>query len=176
MAAKSFWHWYDRAARADFAANIVGWFWDWRTWALSTVVSAVTGGIAKWLDGWSSTGILLAMLIAFAAVALIYLGFCLFWDRRFIKLKEQINTPLQGASPPVIESEPTADIDAREAFFQIIEKSVWSTKQLVNPPDPRTARSDWLKNRLEAEIHNHLAQNRLTGWGETSLPFQKYPR
>ena len=73
------------------------------------------------------------------------------------------------ALQPVQQEDIKADIDAREAFYQILQKSEWRVSQQSNPPDPRTVRSDWLKIRLSTEIHNHLAQGRLTAWGETNL-------
>lgn len=70
MRSETFWRWYDRAARLDFAGTIV-----------SSGIGGATG-MAAYFQGWDGLMILLAMVIAFAAVAIIYLAFCRFFDRR----------------------------------------------------------------------------------------------
>jgi hypothetical protein len=67
----SFWRWFDRAARLDFASNVVGWFWDWRPWALSGLGALIAGVLSK-LDGWPNTAIFLATISAGLIVAVVY--------------------------------------------------------------------------------------------------------
>jgi hypothetical protein len=160
MRSDTFWRWHD-------------WFWrvyDWavRLGAVGFITAVVGGGVIGGLfrfDGWDAPVVLLAALIGFAVVAIIYIAFCLFWDRR--NRKRLIEPATESETQ---HSAPIPDVDARQAFFQILEKSEWRANQLANPPDPKTRRYDWLKIRLETEIHNYLAQNRLTAWGETNLP------
>jgi hypothetical protein len=166
MDVAAFWRWFDRAARADFAGNAVGWFWDWKSWTLSAVGGALALILSK-LDGWSNTSVFLATLCAGLIVAIVYA--ILKWVFSFAPTGKP-ETPHQSALATASAPPSVPDIDAREAFFQILEKSEWSVKQQANLPDPKTTRSDWLKVRLSMEIHNYLAQDRLTAWGETSLP------
>jgi hypothetical protein len=70
-------------------------------------------------------------------------------------------------TPATVEPEP--DVDARVAFFDILENSEWRLRQQQNPPDPITSRRDWPKIRLSTEIHNALGQGKLTAWGELNL-------
>jgi hypothetical protein len=76
MRSDTFWRWHD-------------WFWRAYDWGLRLglggwLVSAIGGGVIAAVfryDGWDPAVMLLAALIAFAAVAVIYHGFCVFWDR-----------------------------------------------------------------------------------------------
>jgi hypothetical protein len=72
---------------------------------------------------------------------------------------------------PSIEptSDPVADIDARIAFFEILEESEWSERQLETTIDTKSLVSNWLEVRLDGEIHKALRNSRL-GWGEECLP------
>lgn len=67
--------WYDWAARVHFAGTI-----------LSGGLSIVAG-LAAYREGWDWLAIVLAILIAFSTVALVYLAFCAYFDR-----KERKNT------------------------------------------------------------------------------------
>ena len=69
MSWDAFWKRFDWLSRIDFAR---------------TLVTAVGGGvvaIASYLSDWSAGAIILATLVAGAAVSVVYIGFCKFWDR-----------------------------------------------------------------------------------------------
>ena len=66
-------------------------------------------------------------------------------------------------------AEPVADVDAREAYFQILEFSEWRKEQDRNT-DPEGLVYNWLEVRLDREIHRALRNSRLLAWGEECLP------
>jgi hypothetical protein len=66
--------------------------------------------------------------------------------------------------------QPTADTDARAAYFQILENSVWSENEIKTTTNTKNLRRDWLEVRLDREIHRALRNSRLTAWGEECLP------
>ena len=163
--------------------RIIGWVWrrfaDYNTLIAlldlidaKTIVPIVAAWIGMMFFGatnteWSAPGVVVAACVVGACVGIIVIAV------RFVISR---GSPVQPAKQDAIIShstlvqEPIPDIDAREAFFQILDRSEWRAKQFENPPDPKTTRHDWLKIRLQTEIHNYLAQDRLTAWGETSLP------
>jgi hypothetical protein len=65
--------------------------------------------------------------------------------------------------------DPMPDIDARDAFFQILEESEWRENQLKATIDTSNLVRDWLERRLDSEIHRALRNSRLNSWGEECL-------
>lgn len=63
----------------------------------------------------------------------------------------------------------SGDIDARKAFFQILERSHWRKVQEENTTDTRHLVRNWLEVQLDREIHNALRNSRLNSWGEQCL-------
>jgi hypothetical protein len=174
MESKTFWRWFDRGARADFAATIVGWFFDWKTYALGAM-GAVVGAILPKLDNWSFTAIFLVMLAAFAVVALLYLAFCVFLDRRAAKRKSERTAAIEApAAIRRAEVELVQDTDPRELYFQILKDSEWKRAELRKTTDTTHLRSDWLGIRLSEQIHEALLNSKLAsrgkrlGWVERS--------
>jgi phage shock protein PspC (stress-responsive transcriptional regulator) len=147
------------------------WFWRVYDWAVrlgisGLIASAIGGGVIAGIfryDGWDPPIVLLAVTVAFAAFAVIYIGFCHHWDRRQAKQKT-----ISLAAPVSLE----ANIDASVAFFDILENSDWSREQKpIEHPI-----SDWLSRRLDDELHNRLYQNRLKAWGRRCLnPIDEAP-
>jgi hypothetical protein len=118
--------WYDWAARIHFAGTLM-------SGGLSVVA-----GIAAFIEGWSGLAIFFAMLGSFAAVAVIYLGFCLFFDRRQANKNSRVpEIELRADAPttPVSASPPIPDIDAGAAFNQILQDSEWKLEQIRLTPD-----------------------------------------
>jgi hypothetical protein len=62
-----------------------------------------------------------------------------------------------------------ADIDARDAFFQILESSEWRERQLSTTVDRTTLTYNWLQIRLATAIHKALRNSELQAWGEQVL-------
>lgn len=74
--------------------------------------------------------------------------------------------------PPLPEKETLtydADIDARKAFFQILESSHWVKDQEATT-DAKGLVYNWREVRLSTEIHRALRNSRLAAWGEECLP------
>jgi hypothetical protein len=61
------------------------------------------------------------------------------------------------------------DIDARNAFFQILQESKWSEGQLATTTNTNQLTYDWLERRLNTEIHRALRNSELEAWGEEVL-------
>jgi hypothetical protein len=61
------------------------------------------------------------------------------------------------------------NIDARSAFFKILESSRWRTEQERTTTDTRHLVYDWLEVRLRGEIHKALRNSKLDSWGEECL-------
>jgi hypothetical protein len=76
----------------------------------------------------------------------------------------------KGNSKPKIAADAVPDIDARAAFFEILDNSVWSKHQLETTTDIRHLVSNWLAVKLDTEIHKALRNSRLKAWGEQNLP------
>jgi hypothetical protein len=70
----SFWRWYDRGARLDFAGTLLGFIFDWRTW-LAGILSG--GGMTfLWaaIEGWSPLQVFLMAIFASACFVVIIAG------------------------------------------------------------------------------------------------------
>ena len=61
------------------------------------------------------------------------------------------------------------DIDAREAYFTILDRSEWREQQLRMTTDTTHLVRNWLDVRLDDEIHKALVNSRLASWGEEVL-------
>jgi hypothetical protein len=172
MESETFWRWFDRGARVDFAATIVNWFFDWKTYALGAV-GAIVGAILPKLDNWSSTAIFLVMLAAFAVVALLYLAFCVLLDRRASNRKGErpaaIEAPAVIPRAEVQEVELVPDTDPRELYFQILKDSDWKRAELRKTTDTTHLRGDWLDIRLSEQIHEALLNSKLASRGKECL-------
>jgi len=65
---------------------------------------------------------------------------------------------------------PVAMVDARKAFYAVLEDKKWLKKNTETDPEKRQhLRFDYLKVRLANQIHNALAQGELVAWGEMNL-------
>ncbi len=99
---------------------------------------------------------------------LLPLGFFMLW----IALRRSNKSRLDEAPTAAVQTtaiQPTADIDAREAFFQILEFSKWRKEQ-DRTTDPTQLVYDWREVRLSTAIHKALRNSHLQAWGEQNLP------
>jgi hypothetical protein len=88
---------------------------------------------------------------------------------RLRKTVRRTNVATAPAQNAIAGYDPEPDVDARQAFFTILENSQWRHRQEQSRPDPMTSRQDWLNIRLSSDIHNALVQGKLTAWGELNL-------
>jgi hypothetical protein len=170
---------FEAAHNARFAYEIIQWVCEWlgydhpikalfvwgppMAWAGYAMISRLNMSVYQiWIVG--------AVVFALSGIG------ANAWAAARTKINQFRTSKRDGVLPDSRREEPTKshehepDIDAREAFFQILERSQWREKQLANSPDPMASRVEWLKVRLETEIHNYLAQGKLKAWGELSLP------
>lgn len=150
----------------------VDWF-DWiaRLHFVGTLLSGVFGmiaGVAAYLEGWDWLLIVLAMIVAFAGVGIIYIAFCRFWDRRMARLKAAAPQSTKGDQEA--KDDLSADIDASEAFHKVLTDSAWRDEQIRLTPDNSNLVRNWLEVRLDKEIHKALVNSHLKAWGEEILP------
>jgi hypothetical protein len=145
---------FDWAARIDFASTLLGAIFDWRQWVSGFAVSAVTFIWAA-LREWDPLAVWLATLGAGAFVSIIYIAWTIFLaNKKTAASAPAIGTPLGTvATTDAPTSKPEPDIDARDAFFQILERSEWRQHQLRTTTDTRHLVRDWLEVRLSDEIH-----------------------
>jgi hypothetical protein len=158
MGFERFWRGYDWLARADLA---MGWIFDWRKWLWGLVPSG--GGMTfLWaaikdrspLDVWIAATIVMAALAVF-----VYF---------LIAILEKYKKSGTAASETI--ADPVADIDARAAFFEILDNSTWSKHQLETTTDTPHLVRNWLDVRLDTDIHKALRNSKLLAWGQESLP------
>jgi hypothetical protein len=165
---ESFFRWGEHVKFGSDLVEIVIGFFGWKK-TIAAAVAALIAGVEAWRENLASSPLALA-IVGLVVLILVLLCLNLFlWLRRLLKERREMPATSLAASEARLQ-ELGPDIDARKAFFLILEKSEWRDKQLQNSPDPRTARSDWLKIRLETDIHNYLAQEKIAAWGEVSLP------
>jgi hypothetical protein len=79
--------------------------------------------------------------------------------------EEEVSIPISA-----IQTDLRPDIDARSAFFQILEKSEWTQQQIKRTKDTTNLVRNWLEVRLDDEIHKALISGRLEAWGDEILP------
>ena len=89
--------------------------------------------------------------------------------------KEKFEDRVRDAvADPKVAASLVGDIDARLAFFRILESSRWrkeeEKEQERETTDTRHLVFDWLEVRLRGEIHKALRNSRLASWGEECLP------
>lgn len=162
MSWSGFWRWYDRGARVDLFDRIFSFFFDWRTWIAGFIGSG--GGTMTFIwaavDGWSPLVVWVFAIVVTAALAtLVYFS---------IGIAERLRT----AQPRTLKSEiisPESDIDARQAYFTILDRSEWREQQLRTTTDTTHLVRNWLDVRLDDEIHRALVNSRLNSWGEEVL-------
>jgi hypothetical protein len=155
MASEGFWRWFDRAARMDFAANVVGWFWDWRAWTLSTV-AAVMGGIISKLDGWSNTVVFLSTLSAGLIVAIVFaLLKWAFSSRTSTKDLFPEQHVLTSKTELPIPPDPYPDWPIHELFTHIDPGLLSRTDESVG--------DTW--DNIGNDIKDHASLGRLKIWG-----------
>jgi hypothetical protein len=82
------------------------------------------------------------------------------------KARVIITNPIHGPSNTAPR---VGDIDARLAFFRILESSHWRNEQDKQTTDKRHLVYDWLEVRLREEIHKALRNSLLLAWGEECL-------
>jgi formylglycine-generating enzyme required for sulfatase activity len=61
------------------------------------------------------------------------------------------------------------DIDARKAFYQILEQSEWRDQQIATTTNTHQLVYDWLEVRLKTQMHRALRNSELDAWGEEVL-------
>jgi hypothetical protein len=72
--------------------------------------------------------------------------------------------------------EPVIDIDCRKTFQKVIQDKKWIRANTETDPEKLThLRSDYLKVRLSNQIHDFLAQSKMTAHGELSLTYGTGP-
>jgi len=76
----------------------------------------------------------------------------------------QLQRPLMP-SPGSLEP----NIGARDAYFMILEDSVWKRQQQATTLVTQHVRRDWLEFRLHKEIHVALRNGQIAAWGEQCL-------
>jgi hypothetical protein len=160
----------EMAEHLHFGDTVLSHLFDYRHWLWSLVPG---GGIMTWLwaaiDGRSALEVWLMAIVAAAAIAVVVLAAIKIIERR------RLTAVVSGSGSNEVGSgisaiEPTADIDARAAFFQILENSAWSENRLKTTTDTKNLRYDWLERALDEEIHKALRNSRLAAWGKESLP------
>jgi hypothetical protein len=169
MSGDRFWHWFDRAARADFGGNILGLFFDWRNWLWGLVPGG--GGMTfLWaaIEGRSPLDVWIAAVLVMAGLAVAVYILIIILEK--IKASSPaVARTRKEASSDISATEPIADIDPREAYFKILELSEWRKEQ-DRTTDPTQLVDDWREVRLRSEIHKALRNSRLDSWGEECLP------
>jgi hypothetical protein len=168
MAWDRFWRWYDWGARLEFGGNLLGLVFDWKTW-LATFFGVGGGGLLTFLwaaiDGWSPLNVWLASLFAAAAGTTFVYFLLTIIEKR--KNSPKVRTEAQAPAQPAVKPEP--DIEAREAFFKILDHSEWSSQQDRITTDTTHLVYDWKEVRLSGELHKALRNSRLNSWGEECL-------
>jgi hypothetical protein len=159
------WKLFKAAEHAHFGWLILESFLDLRGWLFVGGVWVVTFFGAS-LDLFRSPlNVWLLSLLAAACASIFYIGWCFFMMRR-----QTEPSPKLGDAATEVRPEPKPDIDAREAFFQILENSEWTRDQLSKTTDTSHLVRNWLEVRLDTEIHKALRNSVLNSWGEECLP------
>ncbi|MGA8616207.1 MAG: hypothetical protein WB760_31850 [Xanthobacteraceae bacterium] len=135
--------WYDWGARIDFARNLV------------MLAFSIVTGVVTYFDGWDPPMVLLAVILAAAAGALIYIGFCKYLDRQHSGIAPTVRNPTQIA--------PAASLDSRplEIIFDKTNpgKKFWSIEQMTDENGKRVPGSFWeyralIKNTSSKTVRN----------------------
>ena len=170
MGFERFWRGYDWVARADLA---IGWIFDWRKW-LWTLVPG--GGGMTWLwsaiEGRTPLQVWIDAAVVTAALAVIVYFAISILEKIRSASKARFEIPKSNPAyrqADVATIKPTADVDAREPFFQILEASEWRKEQDRTTTDTTHLVYDWREVRLSGEIHKALRNSRLDAWGEECL-------
>jgi hypothetical protein len=151
-------------------AYLLSWLFDKKGDIGTALMTIAALGYALW-DQLKQIGPIATAFCGIAAFALLMFGLNQWHKFRAPQRPEREQLPQPAAQVrPSAAKQLEPDIDAREAFFQILEQSEWRTRQLTNPPDLKTVSADLLKIRLDTQIHNYLGQGKLTAWGELNLP------
>ena len=153
-----FGRWYDRFARVDFAATLIGYAKLLAGFSHGELRNDVFLGRRRRQNpprcmGHGGRCIRRAC------------GPCLF----LLRLIDRFRRPLsRGDSGATAEQavQPEPNIDARVAFFNILENSQWSSRQSPSVDEPRP---DWLNVRFDTEIYNLLRQSRMVMRGERKI-------
>jgi hypothetical protein len=156
MGSDSFWRWFDRLHRADFAGTLLSLVFDWKTYAAGLIGWLVSLFGLPAISLWSPAVIWIASLACGAFVSIMYVGLSLALGKRNKRI---------DADGSVYEP----NIDARKAFFEILRNSKWRQQQLRNTTDTRHLVPNWLEVRLDVEIHKALRNSRISSWGEECL-------
>lgn len=158
--------------------------WLWKRWSdyqsviaildildLKTAIGGLLGFFGMTLFGatnmqWSPQAVLLAGLGGGAFVSITLVAIRLWW-----RIGSQKADRITSASTNSIAESltPNGDIDARAAFFRILENGQWRAEQEATT-DPKGLVRDWQEVRLSTEIHKHLRNGQLLSWGEQCLP------
>jgi hypothetical protein len=103
---------------------------DWiaRVHFAVTLLSAgltVTAGLAAYFEGWDWLSIIFAMTGTFAGVAIIYIAFCFFWDRRNGSQRKTNSPPTEPSSPlfpaDILEAVPDLRISDEPTVIVLFE-------------------------------------------------------
>jgi hypothetical protein len=174
MFGERFWRWYDRGARLDFGGTLLDYIFDWKKLVATSVggsggvVTWIVAKLAKysWLEIWVSS-----VVVAAALIVLVYFLIVILEKIRVSRARPEFgNSKLTYPQADSITNKPTPDIDAREAYFQILELSEWRNEQDKITTDTTHLVYDWREVRLNGEIHKALRNSRLGAWGEECLP------
>ncbi|MET4065923.1 hypothetical protein ABID58_000697 [Bradyrhizobium sp. S3.2.6] len=157
--------------------------WLWKRWSdyqsvvaildildLKTAIGGLLGFIGMTLFGatnmqWSPPAVILAGLVAGALVSVILVATRLWWA-----LGSRAETSVaKSLDPTTSPAAHDGDIDARAAFFRILDGSQWRADQDAKT-DTKNLVYDWREVRLSIEIHRLLRNGRLASWGEECLP------
>lgn len=167
MGSESFWRWFDRLGRVDFAGNLLSLIFDWKPYAAALLGWLVSFFSLPAISLWSPAVIWIASLACGAFVSIMYIGLSLVLGKHSSSKKHAVNNGIERADANWIVHEP--NIDARAAFIEILQNSEWRQRQLRNTPDTSHLISNWLEVRLDDEIHRALRNSRLDSWGEECL-------
>ncbi len=147
----------------DWAARIhfVGWIaWAGGGWFVTFLAASAYG--------WDPVSVWVGSVVVGACCAMIFIAFKVHKYPAFKSSTTAISVPAIDHEP-----EPTPDINASIAFFEILSNSEWSKQQR---PDTEYSVSDWLARRLDGEIHNRLHQGKIKAWGHRCLnPWKEAP-
>jgi hypothetical protein len=119
---------------------------------------------------WSVPTILLVALAAGALVSITMVAIRIFWRLRPTKSGLGTRQQNEFTTREVSPIKPVADIDPRDAYFQILEFSEWRKEQDRTTTDTTHLVYDWREIRLKETIHRDLRNSRLDSWGEECLP------
>jgi hypothetical protein len=134
-----------------------------------SVVSPTQKQVIDFFVSWT-----IPALVVLVGYLLFRLG--MWWQKRGVQgtadvaLQEPMISKERALNQSQPQPEVQPDIDASEAYFQILSTSEWRVEQERTTADTSQLVYDWLEVRLSDEIHRALRNSRLQAWGEECLP------